>query len=157
MRDEGLSIRDALASSVTGGEFTSAMLWGALAAGVVAVIEYNVSASGGTSIEIQYSMLVGGAIAGIRYAGPRETAVKAGALVAGLPVLLLGPIAYALPFAAGGPLSGWTLAAGAVVFFLVLPLFVGFTAAFGALSAYVTHWLVEQLLGPRTIDAESAH
>lgn len=158
MSDDLAAFRDALLSSFTDGEFTASVLWGALASGLAAIAEYNLTAMTGNTIEIQYSMLVGGMVAGCIYAGPRDSAARAGALASGIPVLLLGPLAFIFMIASGtlGTSVGWLLVASAFLFLMVLPIIVGFGMLGGAVFAFLTHWVLEQLLGSRTNGNESA-
>lgn len=147
---------DTIRTSLTSGTFTATVLWGALATGLVAILEYNISAMDGGAIEIQYAMIVGGGVAGVLYAGSRDVAAKAGALAAVLPVLLLAPIAYLLLLASGtvGTATAWIAAATAFVLIVMLPAVLLVSALFGAIAAFVTHWLVEQIVGQRTVDSE---
>lgn len=157
MADDLSGVREDLVASLTGGEFTVAVLWGALVASLVAIAEYNLTATTGNTIEVSYFMLVGGGVAGAIYVGPRESAAKAGALAGGIPVVVLAPLAY-LFTAVDGILDGSVgspLVNTAFVLLVLLPIVVGIGMLGGAIAAFATHWVFEQLIGSRADGSES--
>lgn len=147
------SLPSAIRTSLTSGEFAAAVLWGALASGLLAIVEYNLTtiASGSGSATVSYAPLVGGVVAGLLYAGSREYARSAGAYAAAVPTLVLSTMLLGIfLFEAGatpqGPPVVVLFAFGALI---ALPAATAIAAIFGFVSAHVSHWAVEAVVGRR--------
>ncbi|GAB3681351.1 hypothetical protein GCM10028857_05450 [Salinarchaeum chitinilyticum] len=131
--------------------FGTAVIVGTIVVVLIALLQSDLT--GATrSYEFGSATIVGGAITGAVYGAPRQTAAKAGALAGGLPLLVLGTAFYALGIVPGTVGASTGLSSIAVplfflpFFFLVFALLNAFAAAFGGVSAYVAHWLVEAVL-----------
>lgn len=143
--EEYEEFRETLLTSLTEGGFTAAVCWGALASGLVAIVEYGLTAPSG-HVEISYSMFVAGIVAAVIFGGSRDVATKAGAYAAGIPVLVLGPISQVL-LVGNGTIGGsveWLLVANAFLLVVALPIVTLFSAVVGGITAHVTHWAIEK-------------
>ncbi|WP_248516092.1 DUF5518 domain-containing protein [Salinarchaeum laminariae] len=157
MSSDVAEFRNALASSLTDGTFTAAVLWGALVGSILTIVEYNLIVGSGGPIQIRYSMFGSGAVAGALYAGPRTSAAKAGALAGSIPVVVLGPIAFVLLFVIDGlPTLNWHLDGLIPLFVLTASFFAVTGMVSGAVAAYAVSWVREQFADPQTTDSKSA-
>lgn len=150
MADDLDELRDAIVGSLFSGAFPSAVLWGALVGGVLAIVEYNLSTAGGGGAEVGNYAIAAGVVAAVLYCGDRRGAQRAGAFAAGLPTLVLGPLSYLLLIAEGAVFTAgleWFLLASAFLLVVVVPIVVGFSMLFGAISAHVAHWTLDELFG----------
>jgi len=126
--------------------FGTAVIVGTIVVGLIALFQSDLT--GATrSYEFGSATILGGAISGTIYGGPRQTAAKAGALAGGLPVLVSTTAFYARGIVPG------TVGGSPGLYLVVLPFFVfiftllnAVAAAFGGFAAYVAHWLVEAVL-----------
>lgn len=159
MTAEQSSLRTDVRESLASGEFSAAVLWGALASGLLAIVEYNLTtfASESGSATVSYAPLLGGVVAGLLYAGSRKRARTAGAYASAIPTLVLSAtlLGFFL-FEAGaneqGPAVVVLFAFGTVI---ALPAVTAIAAVFGFVSAHVSHWAIEAVFGRRR-EAEAA-
>ncbi|ELZ03128.1 hypothetical protein C482_03869 [Natrialba chahannaoensis JCM 10990] len=143
MAHQQSTLQDEIVRSITSGTFAAAVLWGAIVCTLLNIVEYNMTGLLTSSYTVGYGQLVGGALAGALYAGPRQEVLKAGGCAGAISVLVLGPITLLLIMTE----RALTFGIEAVVFESIVllltayPVAAGFGALIGGIGAYISRWL----------------